>query len=1058
MSPPAILSEAKSIHSLLKDLLKTKEPFDKEVDFQRKTLRRRYLNLLLVHPYAEESKDVETHLWMQTSYAFISSYKQRISALDRVIQQNQRQSPNQQQQQQQQQQGQQTPQGRANNHGVVEHRKLVQRFRQFLADEEKFWTQLVLRLRRLFDLTEAHPALLALGLLTDVDEISTVEASETRDGVMHGANGRNHFQFPPEDTTVSCAPTTPEERQQRLAILSKALVCLGDIARYRELYNESNGRKPRNKLPPRPRNYDKARQCYEQARLLVPYDGNPSHQLAILSSYQKDAFGSLVHYYRSICVAQPYDTAADNLNTVLHKALDAFRQKAKKEKHDKDLENGGNEAQLVPKIRIDIFKERVVVLHALWRVGMDKGVEKMKAISPKHNTKVFTDFYALVSERHLPIDMITNTIVLAQGALFKHRMFRESASASTHRRSESTAAQTSPGTAKLIEWGLLDHLLDMHGALLEVGKEELKDPPVVEGVDDIFQRISAVFRRTLPALRIGSKWLRANFKYLMQDQEFAALQVKESAKAELRKQNEKKISGFSIKTIQFWKTYAQFILALSQAFPANKLVPLNGPLEEDIDMKGFVPLKHLMGEDGCYGKGKTATSPKESGEHPNVEQLMRICDLIEDAKKLANLENSPLSLINNHVVFNPDMVEDVRAPSHPEVARHVSAQEISTTTMATVATTTEQLLPIIRDNFPKRSLEADEQTEGTTQTEDGPNIDFIKQMVDDEDDEDQIVWNPRAGASPASPKVLATPGTPNTSLFTSKSLSLSPRSPPHAQHSRQPSFTSQSPRTSVPGTTTAQDLLNEVLNPNKFTAPNRGLPPPVAPQPSTPQFKPLFAPELSHRPNQSIWSASPHEQSQMYSTNTNQNMPSVQIYQTSPRQYAALQPPPQDLSQQSIWSSSYLTQSQNSQHNLVGALPSAPFAPQPYLKPAGPIDQRAPPVYQQQQQQQQPLLPQHHRTLSSGNPQFMPLHQAHHQQQDPFSYASSMNQPPIHRPEHLMSPSSLSGPAQLSQGGFGGGGPGDMYNLGGHYRSPPVVGQQSYMSPPPMSQVWGNSG
>jgi hypothetical protein len=36
MSLLVFLREAKSIHQSLKELLKTKEPFDKEVDFQRK--------------------------------------------------------------------------------------------------------------------------------------------------------------------------------------------------------------------------------------------------------------------------------------------------------------------------------------------------------------------------------------------------------------------------------------------------------------------------------------------------------------------------------------------------------------------------------------------------------------------------------------------------------------------------------------------------------------------------------------------------------------------------------------------------------------------------------------------------------------------------------------------------------------------------------------------------------------------------------------------------------------------------------------------------------------
>ena len=337
------------------------------------------MNLLLVHPTARESKDVENHLWMQTSYAFISSYKQRITALERAIQNNQRQQ-------------QQQPQ-RQNNHGPVEYRKLTQRFRSFLAEEDKFWAQLVLRLFRLFDLHEAQPALIAIGLLGGTDDVAPAAAAEgpnaeTRDGVMHGSNGRNHFQFPPEDPAASFAPTTPEEHTARMAILTKAIICLGDIARYRELYNESGGRpraghedggparRGKNRRGgavaeayPRQRTYEKAQQCYEQARALLPHEGNPSHQLAILASYKKDNFTSLVHYYRALCVRQPYDTAAENLGTVLSKALESWRQRMRRAEQHVD-------APLLPKQRIDAFKEKVVVLHALWRVGIDKGIEK----------------------------------------------------------------------------------------------------------------------------------------------------------------------------------------------------------------------------------------------------------------------------------------------------------------------------------------------------------------------------------------------------------------------------------------------------------------------------------------------------------------------------------------------------------------------------------------------------------------------------------------------------------------------------------------------------------
>ncbi|KAH7929299.1 hypothetical protein BV22DRAFT_1057367, partial [Leucogyrophana mollusca] len=35
-------------------------------DTRPPSLRRQHLRLLLVEPYAKESKDIETHLWMQT--------------------------------------------------------------------------------------------------------------------------------------------------------------------------------------------------------------------------------------------------------------------------------------------------------------------------------------------------------------------------------------------------------------------------------------------------------------------------------------------------------------------------------------------------------------------------------------------------------------------------------------------------------------------------------------------------------------------------------------------------------------------------------------------------------------------------------------------------------------------------------------------------------------------------------------------------------------------------------------------------------------------------------
>jgi protein SMG7 len=310
---------------------------------------------------------------MQTSYAFIASYKQRIQALDRGIQ-NQDKA---------RQQGQRPQQDQRPNTNVVEHRKLVQRFRQFLAEEEKFWTQLIVRLHRSFALVEATPTLIALGILSEAEEaiVNHPNGSDTADGVSN-LGGRNHFQFPPEDASSSLVPTATEDKESRLAILTKAVICLGDIARYRELYNESGGRpkagqeesvparRPRPRrggqsmadLIPRPRDYHRALQCYERARLLMPHDGNPFHQLAIIAFYQKNSFVSLFHYYRALCVRQPYDTASENLDSVLTRGLDHWFT-------NRSRQDRASPKELHPRLRVEIFKDRVVALHASWRVG-----------------------------------------------------------------------------------------------------------------------------------------------------------------------------------------------------------------------------------------------------------------------------------------------------------------------------------------------------------------------------------------------------------------------------------------------------------------------------------------------------------------------------------------------------------------------------------------------------------------------------------------------------------------------------------------------------------------
>lgn len=288
---------------------------------------------------------------MQTSYQFISDYKRRVSLLDQRIEEaSNTNGPR--------REGHITPH--------VEYRRVLDRFRQFLSGEEKFWVQLLLKYQRQFDLTEAVQALKALDLLTDQERTERTEP------------GRSIF---PESEEITPTPTS--QKEGRLAIFTKLLVYLGDILRYKEQYNEAGGR-PRAgheggparrparggrragipDSPARPRNYYRALGAYKQARLLSPDDGKASHQLAIIASYSRDSFTCLLQYYRALCIRQPYEPASQNIVKVLKKALDEYKEK--KENRDENFEPSN------PPQKIERLKDWIVILHALWNFDQDE--------------------------------------------------------------------------------------------------------------------------------------------------------------------------------------------------------------------------------------------------------------------------------------------------------------------------------------------------------------------------------------------------------------------------------------------------------------------------------------------------------------------------------------------------------------------------------------------------------------------------------------------------------------------------------------------------------------
>lgn len=90
--------------------------------------------------------------------------------------------------------------------------------------------------------------------------------------------------------------------------LHKCLIILGDLERYKQLYGEK-----------KQKDWSISTEYYLRAIKLVPSNGNPHNQLAVLATYQNDEYEAIYRYFRSLSVSKPFISARENLILLFEK-------------------------------------------------------------------------------------------------------------------------------------------------------------------------------------------------------------------------------------------------------------------------------------------------------------------------------------------------------------------------------------------------------------------------------------------------------------------------------------------------------------------------------------------------------------------------------------------------------------------------------------------------------------------------------------------------------------------------------------------------------------------
>ena len=133
----------------------------------------------------------------------------------------------------------------------VELRKQLTKFRAFLSAEIAFYSALAARFVRSLGVEEARPFLAALGIV-----------------VAEGLEGK----------TIEGAAGAGDGSLLGKKAVTKVLVCLGDLERYKEMYSERErerkGRLENGKpVVPQDKRFERAKEVYSRARELMPENG-----------------------------------------------------------------------------------------------------------------------------------------------------------------------------------------------------------------------------------------------------------------------------------------------------------------------------------------------------------------------------------------------------------------------------------------------------------------------------------------------------------------------------------------------------------------------------------------------------------------------------------------------------------------------------------------------------------------------------------------------------------------------------------------------------------------
>ncbi|KAG0011081.1 hypothetical protein BGZ80_000966 [Entomortierella chlamydospora] len=521
------------------------------VTLARDRLREEYERLILTNIVLAQSKEIESALWKNVFYIVIDGYRRKLATLGRP-------EPSNDQQDGRRDNRRDRDGGRSRPHGTrgnkppvpsVEFRKVSTKFRAFIQEATGFYHRLIQNLASCYDLNESGASIQAFPIGDKRPDLEITDAA----------------------------------RQCAISSCHKCYIFLGDLARYRQTYNDS----PK-------KNWSAARDYYNEARNLLPSSGNPYNQLAVIATFAPNNFLALYFYYRSLAVRIPFNTARNNIKVLIQK-MAADPENSKKFVRE-ERPNDRHAANTKDSSQLDDFLAKFILQHgALFVSNIDKfDSELMGGALEK-----------LILDRQIDQDLMLKIQIINMSSLYtKCYIPDESQTASPEQQIES-------------ERQALELILGMFATILRYSTDDLEQHKNGDHKNNgrPADYLPSNVHRSMSTLRLSLKWMQVNIHH-----------VKRLSDGLSEKQKER------FQLDQIFSDLATFLTILGQFHPYSEdTIFCRDVLKEDAELQGFSALKRAIDERPLSIIPPSRISPK-------AEMQMRIADMFQDALTLAKIE------------------------------------------------------------------------------------------------------------------------------------------------------------------------------------------------------------------------------------------------------------------------------------------------------------------------------------------------------------------------------------------------------------------------------------